>query len=105
MIEPRRSLDDNAEPELGRPSADDERLQRIVHRGDGYHWIAPDGHQEFGPFTTLEAAMADMLEPDDDGVEPGETLAEAERELGLAEWLDPDTGSLAEDTSTRLEDH
>lgn len=86
-------------------TADDDRLQRIVQRPDGYHWIAPDGHQEFGPFETLEDALADMLEPGEEGVEPGETLSEAERELGLAEWLDPDTGSLAEDTSTRLEDH
>jgi hypothetical protein len=84
---------------------DDERLQRIVQRPDGFHWIAPDGHQEFGPYTTLEAALADMDEAGDDDVEPGETLAEAEQELGLADWLDPDTGALAEDTVTRLEDH
>ncbi|MFO1220126.1 MAG: hypothetical protein U1E89_17290 [Burkholderiaceae bacterium] len=84
---------------------DDDRAQRVVQRPDGYHWIAPDGHQEFGPFASLEEALADMGDAADDGVEPGETLEEAERELGLAEWLDPDTGSLAEGTSPRLEDH
>jgi hypothetical protein len=37
--------------------------------------------------------------------EPAESLAEAEDELGLAGWVDPDTGELAEDTFTHLEDH
>lgn len=83
----------------------DERLRRVVQRPDGFHWIAPDEHQEFGPFATLEEALADMSETSDDTVEPGETLAEAERELGIAEWLDPDTGAPAEDTGTRLEEH
>jgi hypothetical protein len=84
---------------------DDDRAQRIVQRPDGFHWIAPDGHQEFGPFASIEEALADMGDAADDGVEPGETLEEAERELGIAEWLDPDTGSPAEGTYTRLEDH
>ena len=35
----------------------------------------------------------------------GESLLEAERELGLADWVDPDTGEPAEDTHTRIEDH
>lgn len=83
----------------------DERLQRIVQRPDGFHWIAPDEHQEFGPFSTLEEALADMSEASDDTVEPGETLAEAEQELGISEWLDPDTGAPAEDTGTRIEEH
>jgi hypothetical protein len=105
MIEERNRIEpeaDEADPSVG---GDDERLQRIVQRPDGFHWIAPDGHQEFGPFATLDDALADMQSPTDDGVEPDETLAEAEQELGLAEWLDPDTGALAEDTGTRLEDH
>lgn len=84
---------------------DDDRAQRVVQRPDGFHWIAPDGHQEFGPFATFEEALADMGDAADDGVEPGETLEEAERELGISEWLDPDTGAPAEGTATRLEDH
>jgi hypothetical protein len=105
MIEERNPHEpDPLEPD-GASSGDDERLQRIVQRPDGFHWIAPDGHQEFGPFATLDAVLADMQGPPDDGVEPEETLAEAEQELGLSEWLDPDTGALAEDTGTRIEDH
>jgi hypothetical protein len=32
--------------------------------------------------------------------EPGESLQEAEDELGVADWIDPDTGELAEGQST-----
>lgn len=99
------------------PSADDESLGdgdasvtevemgHIMHRPDGYHWQAPNGKQEFGPFETLEAALADMQSTDQEGGEPGETLEEAEDELGMADWIDPDTGELAEGQSTpRLPD-
>lgn len=77
----------------------------LVRHPDGYYWVAPDGHQEFGPFTTAEEALADMNAGSDEAPEPGETLQEAEQELGLADWVDADTGELAEGTGTRLEDH
>ncbi|MBH2043725.1 MAG: hypothetical protein I8H87_09395 [Comamonadaceae bacterium] len=70
---------------------------RIVQRPDGFHWIALDGRQEFGPFETLEQAKADMLDAaDEDAPQPGEALQEAEREIGIAEWIDPETGEPAE---------
>lgn len=70
---------------------------RIVQRPDGFHWIALDGQQEFGPFETLEQARADMVDAaDEDAPQPGETLQEAEREIGIAEWIDPETGEPAE---------
>ena len=72
---------------------------RIVARPDGYHWIAPDGRQEFGPFETLQLARSDM-----DGAyeaEPvaAETLEEVEREVGVSDWIDPETGEPAEGQS------
>jgi hypothetical protein len=80
--------------------------EALVQHPDGWYWLAPDGRQQFGPFDSAEAALADMSSAaDDDVVEPGETLQEAEDELGLADWVDPDTGSLAEGTHTRIEDH
>jgi hypothetical protein len=75
-------------------------LGHIMLRPDGYHWQSPDGKQEFGPFESLEAALADMESADEDTSEPGETLQEAEDELGVADWIDPDTGELAEGLST-----
>lgn len=99
-------LEDIVEPaadgELKDPRED--LLGRIVERPDGLHWIAAGGQQEFGPFQTVEEALAAMSEEADESPEPGETLAEAEQELGITDWLDPDTGALAEDTVTRVFD-
>jgi hypothetical protein len=77
----------------------DESDGRIVARPDGYYWIAPDGHQEIGPFETMAEAMADMDSGDAGGWVPGETLAEAESEIGVADWIDPDSGEPAEGQS------
>lgn len=80
----------------------------VVYRPDGYYWQAPDGLQESGPFATMEEALADMQSADadaDDDAEPGESLEEAEDEIGIADWIDPDTGEPAEGLSTpRLHD-
>ena len=77
----------------------------VILRPDGYHWQGPDGKQEFGPFETLEAALADMGAVDEETSEPGESLQEAEVEIGIADWVDPDTGELAEgQSSPRLHD-
>jgi hypothetical protein len=79
---------------------DEVEMGQIVHRPDGYHWQDPEGRQEFGPFATLELALADMQSAGEETSEPGETLQEAEDELGVADWIDPDTGELAEGQST-----
>ena len=77
----------------------------ITHHPDGYYWTTQDGKQQFGPFASHAEAFADMHNGDPDDVEPGETLQEAEAELGLSEWIDPDTGELAEGMGhPRLED-
>jgi hypothetical protein len=74
-----------------------DRENRIVERGDGFHWIAPDGRQQFGPFESREVALANMIdEAEDEAPQPGETLPEAESEIGIADWIDPETGEPAE---------
>lgn len=101
--------DDDSAPPRDEDLADlsdprDELLARVVERPDGWHWVAPDGHQEFGPYASVEEALAAMGEATEETPEPGETLAEAEQELGIADWLDPDTGAPAEDGSARIVD-
>ncbi len=79
---------------------------QVLVRPDGYYWVAPDGKQEFGPFETLEDARADMASGED-LQEPaeGETLQEAESEIGISDWVDPETGEPAEGLSRpRIED-
>ena len=72
----------------------------IIHRPDGYHWISADSQQEFGPFETLELVLADMQAAAEGTYESGESLEEAEDEIGISDWIDPDTGELAEGQST-----
>ena len=75
------------------------RDEAIMMRPDGYYWLAPDGRQEFGPFESLELARADWAAADEESPEPGETLQEAEDEIGIADWIDPETGEPAEGQS------
>lgn len=71
----------------------------ITHRPDGWYWQAADGKQEFGPFASYDEARADMRGGDPDDLAPGETLQEAESEIGIADWIDPETGDPAEGLS------
>lgn len=86
-------------PPLQATDPADEEASQVVARPDGYYWCAPDSRQEFGPFPSVELALADMQAVDGQAPEPGETLQEAESELGIADWIDPETGSPAEGLS------
>ncbi len=79
---------------------------RITERPDGFYWQARDGSREYGPFPTLRDAMQDMeATGEDEALEPGETLQEAEAEIGISDWIDPDTGQPAELDGAHLEEH
>src|SRR3954466_7940602 len=76
---------------------------RVIEHADGFYWEAKKG-EAHGPFTTLAEAEADMLSGGSADVEgeAGEGLQEAESELGINEWIDPDTGGPAEDNVPRI---
>jgi hypothetical protein len=76
---------------------------RIIERPDGFYWQDKDTEAQYGPFSTLLEAVQDMEYSADSSYEPGETLEEAEAELGIADWIDPETGEPGEETH-RLED-
>ncbi len=82
---------------------------RIVERPDGFYWLSEEDGAEYGPFPTLREASADMQAAGDDLIdsfyEPGESLEEAEDEIGISSWIDPDTGQPAEESIPRTEDH
>lgn len=78
---------------------------RIVQRPDGYYWLADDGRRETGPFATAAEAATDLRLTEESGLEPEETRAEAEAEIGMSDWIDPETGEPAEEARTRLKDH
>lgn len=78
---------------------------RILKRPDGFYWQSKTGDKDFGPFATLLEAVQVMQYRDDSELEPGETLKEAEAEIGIAEWADPETGEPAEESIPRLKEH
>jgi len=78
---------------------------RVIERPDGFYWQSKDGGKEAGPFATLLEAVEDMEYSADSDYEPGESVAQAEAEIGISEWVDPDTGELAEELTPRIEDH
>ena len=89
-----------------RQPAKKEAPDQIFERPDGFYWRSAESGKEFGPFTTLAEAEADMLtgdepqQPDDP-----EALHQAESELGISEWIEPDSGAPADDFIPRIEDH
>ncbi len=97
-----RRIVDAPSTEEGAPLPD-----HIIERPDGFYWESKSGESR-GPFPTLAEAEADLLaggaaaEEEDD---VPEALQEAESELGINEWIDPDTGGPAEDNVPRIEDH
>ncbi len=95
-------VEPNAEAQPGPQSG------RVLDRPDGYYWEAKATKELRGPFATRAEAEADLLAgggTDSEFDPEAETLQEAESELGISEWIDPDTGGPAEDNVPRLEDH
>jgi hypothetical protein len=78
---------------------------RIIERPDGFYWQSSEDGREYGPFATLLDAAADMQYRAETPYEPGETLAEAEAEIGIAPWIDPDTGQPGERDFPRSDDY
>lgn len=77
---------------------------RVIERPDGFYRQPKDGGRESGPFATLLEAE-EGIEQGEAPFEPGETPGEAKAEIGIADWIDPDTGEPAEEDSTRTEQH
>ena len=71
----------------------------ILERPDGFCWKAPDSPAEFGPFDSCELARADRDAQVDEPPEDAEALREAEREIGINDWMDVETGEPAEGES------
>src|SRR5829696_2471787 len=80
---------------------------RVIERPDGFYWESKQKHETYGPFPTRAEAEADMLSGGTSAADDleAEGLQEAESELGINEWIDPDTGGPAEDNVPRIEDH
>ena len=71
----------------------------ILERPDGYYWKSPDGTDEIGPFDSCEEAIADRDATADEATDGLEALHEVERDIGINEWIDAETGEPAEGQS------
>jgi hypothetical protein len=78
---------------------------RVIERPDGFYWQDRSDGKLYGPFRSSRAALDDMQNEDTEGeFEEGESLAEAESEIGITDWIDPDTGMPAEEVTSRYVD-
>ena len=103
---PRRKKSEVSQPPVEEPIEEQPIEGRVVKRPDGYYWEAK-GVEARGPFATRAEAEADLLaggantpEFDDE-----DSLQDAESEIGISNWIDPDTGGPAEDNVPHIEDH
>ena len=83
--------------------------KRIVKQPDGFYWLDIFGEKRYGPFATRFDAVQSMQEQDGNDTEEVdagllESAASAEDEIGIADWIDPDTGEPAEESSTHIRD-
>lgn len=81
----------------------EERI-RFIERPNGVYWRASGSTTEYGPFSTLAEATSDAEGREDPTFQATDSIAEAEAELGISEWIDPDTGVPAEESVPRIED-
>ena len=77
------------------PSENDQA--EVIERPDGFYWQDKPTGKEYGPFPTLLEAEQDMQYEAD-------SLEDAEEEIGISSWIDPETGEPAEGTTPHLSD-
>ena len=77
---------------------------RILERPDGFYWQNLETKEICGPFRTLTEAVEDMEYNADASSDAASLLREAEDEIGIADWIDPETGEPAEEQVPHIED-
>jgi hypothetical protein len=78
---------------------------RVLERADGF-WVQPlAGGPGTGPYRTLIEAIEAQRAEDEELVDAAGDLAEVERDIGVSDWIDPDTLAPAEDNVPHIEEH
>jgi hypothetical protein len=78
---------------------------RIIERPDGFYWQSKETGEESGPFASLSDAVDDLEFNADLEVDAPDTLEEAEADLGVEGYIDPETGELEDPSLPRLGEH
>ncbi|MDD5176400.1 MAG: hypothetical protein PHQ05_08280 [Sterolibacterium sp.] len=87
------------------PSTTNFNDSNVIERPDGFYLQDRRTGKEYGPYATLRDAVDGMEDNANIELEPCEDIKEAEEELGIADWIDPETGALAEESIPHIEDH
>jgi len=77
---------------------------QVIERPDGIYWQDRHTGKEYGPFPSLLEAEQDLQGQYEHGLEEGESLEDAEAEIGIADWIDPETGQPAESQTPHISD-
>jgi hypothetical protein len=77
----------------------------VVERPNGFYVRWKAGGRESGPFANLLDAIESERAAEDPEASAAAALAEAESDLGVSDWIDPETHAPAEGHIPRLEDH
>lgn len=80
-------------------------VKRVIETPSGFYWQDIFAEKKYGPFLTRFDAVQDMLEQDGIAEEEAELSEAAGDEIGIADWIDPDTGELAEESHTHISDN
>ena len=76
----------------------------VIERPDGFYWQDKPTGKLYGPFPTLLEAREDMQYQEDSDYEEGASLQEAEAEIGITDWIDPETGEPSPGLTPHLSD-
>jgi hypothetical protein len=79
------------------PASEREDDAPLLDLPDGWYWVAPDGHQQFGPFDTAEMARADRARGSVESADDESAVRDMERVAGIAESADVETENSDED--------
>ena len=76
----------------------------VIERAEGFYVQWKAGGRESGPFPSLIEAIDSERSPEEADGDAQDALAEAEADLGVADWIDPETHEPAEERRPRIED-
>ena len=77
----------------------------VIERPNGFYVRWKTGDRETGPFASLVEAIESERPAEEAEGDPVAALLAAEADLGVSDWIDPETHAPAEDHVPRLEDH
>jgi hypothetical protein len=84
------------------PEAPEDDQTQLIERADGFYWHNLQTGELVGPYLTLLEAMEDVQSQEEDAYDESALLHEVGDEIGIADWVDADTGELAEGAHPHL---